>query len=175
MRVPAFALVEYVLSQLCTLALCGKWLRNRFGTHPVGPATLQGSGTTVQQWLTENAAARGALPSPELPFLFKVPHCSDVAALIAPITLTTLHRVQVLSVGKALSVQAHPDKALAVKLHASRPDLYKDDNHKPEMAVALTRFEAMCGFRAPAEIAAHLSSVPELKGLVGDARTCALL
>ena len=54
---------------------------------------------------------------------------------------------KVLSVRTALSIQAHPDKELAVKLHASRPDVYKDDNHKPEMAIAVSRFEALCSFQ----------------------------
>lgn len=48
--------------------------------------------------------------------------------------------------GKALSIQAHPDKELARTLHKLHPDLYKDGNHKPEMALALTNFEALCGF-----------------------------
>ena len=47
--------------------------------------------------------------------------------------------LKVLSVARPLSIQAHPDKTLAEKLHSERPDKYKDDNHKPEMAVALTR------------------------------------
>lgn len=47
---------------------------------------------------------------------------------------------------KALSIQAHPDKELAKKLHKRHPNLYKDDNHKPEMALAITQFEALCGF-----------------------------
>jgi mannose-6-phosphate isomerase len=54
--------------------------------------------------------------------------------------------LQVLSVAKPLSIQAHPDKALAEKLHAERPDTYKDDNHKPEMAIAITDFRALFGF-----------------------------
>lgn len=53
---------------------------------------------------------------------------------------------QVLSVAKALSIQAHPDKELAKHLHTSYPQIYKDGNHKPEMALALTPFEALCGF-----------------------------
>ena len=53
---------------------------------------------------------------------------------------------QVLSVAKALSIQAHPDKKLAEVLHALRPSTYKDDNHKPEMAIAITEFRALCGF-----------------------------
>jgi mannose-6-phosphate isomerase class I len=55
-------------------------------------------------------------------------------------------RLQVLSVAKALSIQAHPDKKLAEVLHALRPSTYKDENHKPEMAIAITEFRALCGF-----------------------------
>ena len=53
---------------------------------------------------------------------------------------------QVLSVGRSLSIQAHPDKELAGLLHKLQPTVYKDANHKPEMALALTEFEALCGF-----------------------------
>lgn len=62
----------------------------------------------------------GTVSGDDLPFLFKV-----------------------LSVRKALSIQAHPDAALARELHAAKPALYKDANHKPEMTIALTRFEAL--------------------------------
>ena len=48
--------------------------------------------------------------------------------------------LKVLSVAKALSIQAHPDKALAARLHAQDPAHYPDANHKPEMAIALTPF-----------------------------------
>jgi mannose-6-phosphate isomerase len=58
----------------------------------------------------------------------------------------------VLSVQKALSIQAHPDKNAAKILHETRGDLYKDPNHKPEMAIALTPFEMLCGFRKMEEI-----------------------
>ena len=54
-----------------------------------------------------------------------------------------------LSVAKALSIQAHPDKKLAQVLHKTQPQNYKDPNHKPEMALALTPFEAFCGFVTP--------------------------
>lgn len=46
--------------------------------------------------------------------------------------------LKILSVAKPLSIQAHPDKARAKILHMASPDKYKDDNHKPEMSVALT-------------------------------------
>ena len=66
----------------------------------------------------------------------------------------------------ALHYQAHPDKKLAERLYATRPDLYKDDNHKPEMAVALSDFEGLCGFRPFEEIVFNLHRYPELRGLV---------
>ena len=55
---------------------------------------------------------------------------------------------QVLSVAKALSIQAHPDKELARTLHKLQPDVYKDGNHKPEMTLAMTEFEGLSGFVA---------------------------
>ena len=73
--------------------------------------------------------------------------------------------LKVLSVGKALSIQAHPDAVLAKECHAKRPDLYKDPNHKPEMAIALTQFEALVGFRPLREIDAALNQYPVFKKL----------
>ena len=73
-----------------------------------------------------------------------------------------------LSVNTALSIQAHPDRSLAAKLHSDRPDVYKDPNHKPELICALEPFVGMCGFREADEISAFLTSVPELRALVGE-------
>ena len=50
---------------------------------------------------------------------------------------------KVLAVNKALSIQAHPDKANAEVCHREDPAHYPDDNHKPEMTIALTPFEGM--------------------------------
>jgi mannose-6-phosphate isomerase len=53
-------------------------------------------------------------------------------------------------------LQAHPDADYAREAFARQqadpdaPKNYTDANHKPEMLVALTPFEALCGFRAPA-------------------------
>ena len=58
-----------------------------------------------------------------------------------PIVLTKL-----LSVGKPLSIQLHPDKKNAIELHESLPMLYLDDNSKNELIVALTNFKLLCGF-----------------------------
>ena len=42
-------------------------------------------------------------------------------------------------------------------LHKRDPSQYGDDNHKPEMAIALTTFEALCGFRPKEEIISFLN------------------
>jgi mannose-6-phosphate isomerase len=79
----------------------------------------------------------------ELPFLFKI-----------------------LSAGKALSIQAHPDKETAELLHMENPEAYGDANHKPEMAIALTPFEAMCGFRRLEEISSLIKKYPEFAACI---------
>lgn len=43
-----------------------------------------------------------------------------------------------------------------------------DDNHKPEMTIAITPFDGLCGFRPLAEISHYLSHIPSLRKLVGD-------
>ena len=48
------------------------------------------------------------------------------------------------------------------------PENYKDPNHKPEMAIALTPFEALSGFRSVAEIKANLTRYGELRVVVGE-------
>ena len=75
---------------------------------------------------------------------------------------------KVLSINKALSIQAHPDKTLAKKLHANDPKNYPDANHKPEMLIAISEtFEAMCGFRPAGEISEHFSKYAQLSRLCG--------
>ena len=75
---------------------------------------------------------------------------------------------KVLSINKALSIQAHPNKSLAERLHARDPKNYPDDNHKPEMAIAITPFEGLCGFRPLGEIAHFLDTILPLRALVGE-------
>lgn len=65
--------------------------------------------------------------------------------------------VKILAAGTPLSLQVHPNldqarAAFAAEEAAGVPHdaphrNYKDDNHKPEMILALTDFEALCGFR----------------------------
>ena len=53
----------------------------------------------------------------------------------------------------ALSIQLHPDRDHAAQLHAEQPEIYKDANPKPEMAIALSdNFIACCGFADDATI-----------------------
>jgi mannose-6-phosphate isomerase len=54
---------------------------------------------------------------------------------------------KVLSIAKALPLQLHPNKELAAKLHKQDPKQFTDPNHKPEIALALSKFEAFCGFK----------------------------
>jgi mannose-6-phosphate isomerase len=75
---------------------------------------------------------------------------------------------KVLSIDKVLSIQAQPDKHLAPKLHEAQPSVYKDPNHKPEMAVVLDdNFEAMSGFRPVTEIASNILEYPEMANIIG--------
>ena len=67
---------------------------------------------------------------------------------------------KILSVNTSLSIQAHPHKELASELHSEFPDIYKDANHKPEMIIALTKFEALWGFSD--QIYTHLTEIKAL-------------
>ncbi len=54
---------------------------------------------------------------------------------------------KVLSAGEPLSIQAHPSKDQAKILHAADPVNYPDENHKPEIAIALDELSALVGFK----------------------------
>ncbi|XP_005069646.1 mannose-6-phosphate isomerase isoform X1 [Mesocricetus auratus] len=125
------------------------------GTHPRGDARILDnsiSQKTLGQWIADNQNCLGTKVKDtfngKLPFLFKV-----------------------LSVETALSIQAHPNKELAEKLHLQAPQHYPDANHKPEMAIALTSFQGLCGFRPVEEIVTFLKKVPELQSLTGEDAT----
>jgi mannose-6-phosphate isomerase len=50
-----------------------------------------------------------------------------------------------------------------------------DDNHKPEMTIAVTPFSGLCGFRPLDEIAHFLNTVPALQKLVGEGESTAFV
>ena len=127
------------------------WAEQWYGAHASGPAGIAGGSATLadlidadpQRLLGEDVVRRFG---PHLPFLLK---------LIAP--------------ERALSLQVHPSLEQAVEgfrleneagLALDDPARsYKDDNHKPEMVLALSRYEAVAGFRAPRRAAEVLSGL----------------
>jgi len=116
-----------------------------FGAHPSAPSltsTLSSGSDLLQLIESDSQAILGSRVdsafSGRLPFLFKI-----------------------LSIGSALSIQAHPTKEQARKLHAADPEHYPDDNHKPEMAIALTETQLLFGLRPFAEVRTWLERVPE--------------
>ncbi|KGN57784.1 mannose-6-phosphate isomerase 1 [Cucumis sativus] len=137
------------------------------GTHDSGPSFLippavenggriDSYSTSLKSWVLENPNVLGDKVvqkwGSDIPFLFKV-----------------------LSVAKPLSIQAHPDKELAKELHILHPKVYRDANHKPEMALAITDFEALCGFISLEELKDVLHTVPESVEMIGTAATNRLL
>ncbi len=74
---------------------------------------------------------------------------------------------KVLSSGKALSIQAHPDKKLAKLLHKKDPKNYPDENHKPEIAIAIDKLFAIAGFKPATEMIKILRKFPLLQKTVG--------
>ncbi|XP_046481471.2 mannose-6-phosphate isomerase [Neodiprion pinetum] len=119
------------------------------GTHPNGPSYLKEGNKLLAEYIEEHNHMLGngvkETFGPQLPFLLKV-----------------------LSINKALSIQAHPNKEDAERLHKLNPGVYKDPNHKPELAIALTPFEALCGFRPISEIKQFFKVVPEFRAVVGE-------
>lgn len=124
------------------------------GAHPrcssrLLAATDSGEEHALSDWIEgDPARALGATVTERfgarLPFLFKV-----------------------LAADQPLSLQAHPtlqqardgyaaENGAGVPLDAPTRN-YKDDNHKPELVVALSRFVALAGFREPKEAIALLS------------------
>ncbi|MER7723041.1 mannose-6-phosphate isomerase, class I [Streptomyces sp. NPDC096323] len=128
------------------------------GAHPSAPSRVhRGSGPEPLDALIEAAPAAELGEAtlrrfgPRLPFLLKL-----------------------LAADSPLSLQVHPDLAQAaigfkieeaqgVPLVAPHRN-YRDDNHKPEMIVALSPFDGLCGFRPPAQCADLLDALglPEL-------------
>ncbi len=139
------------------------WAEQWFGAHPLGDATLQ-DGSTLSQHLAQHPEQLGqaALDAfgVRLPFLVKL-----------------------LSAASPLSLQAHPSQEQARSGHARESLLgvpltapersFKDDWPKPETIVALTRFEALVGFRDPRETALLFDALGvgrELDSVIGPLR-----
>ncbi len=74
--------------------------------------------------------------------------------------------LKVLSAGEALSIQAHPNKSQAEKLHRLDPEHYPDDNHKPEIAIALNKLTALVGFKKITVIKQILNDYPPIDAFI---------
>ena len=85
---------------------------------------------------------------------------------------------KVLAAARPLSIQVHPSKSQAEEGFARESDAgipldaahrnYKDDNHKPELILAVTDFYALRGFRSFDEIARIPDEAPELRECCED-------
>jgi len=82
--------------------------------------------------------------------------------------------LKILSADDALSIQAHPNKKQAEILHQEDPFHYPDDNHKPEVAIALDSLDALAGFKNYNEILDTFKTCPELSDMVSK-ETCGTL
>jgi mannose-6-phosphate isomerase len=108
------------------------------GAHPDDPAPVPEHDTTLDKLIHSDPGVLGDTVishfGPRLPFLVKL-----------------------LAAGQALSIQVHPTIEQAQAGFDAEDDAgiprdapnrnYRDANHKPELICALTRFEALCGFR----------------------------
>lgn len=131
-----------------------------FGAHPLAPSGVLGEDITYDQWIAADPVAvlgpRVYAAHGELPFLLKL-----------------------LSAARPLSIQVHPNAARAARGFAeeeaagipldARERRFKDPHHKPELVVALTPFDALCGFRPASERAAALARAPELASVLAPA------
>ncbi|CAH1002082.1 hypothetical protein LEM8419_02999 [Neolewinella maritima] len=128
------------------------WAELWMGTHAKGPGQLLGSVHTLDEIIAKAPATVlgkevASRFDDRLPFLFKI-----------------------LDVREMLSIQVHPTKKAAERGFAREeengpardaPDRnYRDDNHKPELGVALTDFYLLHGFRSPEDIRRTLTEVP---------------
>ncbi len=89
---------------------------------------------------------------------------------------TMPYLLKALDVRDMLSIQVHPSKTNVIRDFAEEIELgiplesprrnYKDDNHKPELMVAMGEFWLLHGFRPEEEIIKTLREVPELNFLL---------
>merc|ERR1712093_44023 len=124
------------------------------GTYPTTPSLVLSTGKDLQEHLNANKEALIGKPilskfGADLPYLPKI-----------------------LSIAKALPLQIHPDKQLAQKLHEKDPSKFGDSNHKPEIAVALSKFEVFVGWKPLPRVQALFTDVPVLRSsfVPNDAR-----
>jgi len=128
--------------------------------------------------LIAHLEGRPEAPAPEAEVWFG-DHASDPADLADGRTLDAVlgdaklpYLLKILAATKSLSIQAHPTREQAIEGFAAErslpegaPHNYADDNHKPEMIVALSdEFVALCGLRDIAATRRLLESLGSAAG-----------
>ena len=71
--------------------------------------------------------------------------------------------LKILSIAEPLSIQTHPNRFQAKSLHSQDPINYPDDNHKPEIAIALDSLNAFVGFKDHDQLVDTIKEYPELR------------
>jgi mannose-6-phosphate isomerase len=151
-------------------------------------AELQGrpaptEGPEAELWLGAHPGDPSTVPGPDGPVTLTTLIDGDPAGQLGAGVAERFgarlpYLMKVLAAGAPLSLQAHPDLKYAAEAFArqeadpSLPKNYTDANHKPEMLVALTPFDALCGFR-PAEVSALVLAelgLPQLAPVVSVLR-----
>jgi mannose-6-phosphate isomerase len=132
----------------------------------------------AEYWLGahDNASAEleGAEPSPLNKYIQRGPEVL-LGAAVAGRFGRLPYLLKILDVKDMLSIQVHPTKKNAelefaaenkkgIALNAPHRN-YKDDNHKPELMLALSEFWLLHGFKPEEELMRVLVAVPELKFL----------
>jgi mannose-6-phosphate isomerase len=143
------------------------WAEAWFGAHPVAPSLARVAvrdGTPAQ---ADAAGTAGHLPLDTL--ISQDVHRTLGDAVLRAFGDQLPFLLKVIAPAAPLSLQVHPSRDLAAESFAAENAAglatdsprrnYKDANHKPEMLVALTRFEALCGFRTPRRAAAILEGL----------------
>jgi mannose-6-phosphate isomerase len=127
------------------------------GAHPNHPSSIEGTEVSLSEWIREQPGkVLGTSVSKHfssLPFLFKI-----------------------LDVRQMLSIQVHPSKESAIKEFALENEKgipvnaphrnYKDENHKPELMVALGDFWLLHGFKNEIRLKEILQAKPEFHFLL---------
>ena len=147
-------------------------------------AALQGrpvpsEGPEAELWLGAHPGDPSTVTGPDGPISLATVIAEDPEGQLGPEVAGEFgarlpYLMKVLAAESPLSLQAHPDADYARKAFAAQeadkdaPRNYTDAFHKPEMLVALTPFEALCGFRDPGVSADVLTElvVPSLAPVI---------
>jgi|LauGreDrversion4_2_1035121.scaffolds.fasta_scaffold33946_1 mannose-6-phosphate isomerase len=102
--------------------------------------------------------------------LRRYPHALLGEGVVRRFGATLPFLLKILSVNGeyGLSIQLHPTKAKAEELHRRDPQHYPDENHKPEVGVAITPVSLLYGVKGRADLSRVLSALPGLRRFVGD-------